>query len=160
MAEEKEMNVYTAEGLKRLQDELAERKTTKAAEIAERLNEARAQGDLSENSEYDDAKEAQAKNETRIKEIESLLKNATVLDDDEILKTKVSLGCKVTIRDEETKEEIEYTLVNENEENIFEDRISDKSPLGMAILGKKKGNVVEVTTPAGSFKYKVVKIGK
>jgi len=89
MAEEKEMNVYTAEGLKRLQDELAERKTTKAAEIAERLNEARAQGDLSENSEYDDAKEAQAKNETRIKEIESLLKNATVLDDDEILKTKV-----------------------------------------------------------------------
>lgn len=160
MAEEKEMNVYTAEGLKRLQDELAERKTTKAAEIAERLNEARAQGDLSENSEYDDAKEAQAKNETRIKEIESLLKNATVLDDDEILKTKVSLGCKVAIRDEETKEEIEYTLVNENEENIFEDRISDKSPLGMAILGKKKGNVVEVTTPAGSFKYKVVKIGK
>ena len=92
MAEE-EKNVYTAEGLKRLQDELAERRTTIAAEISERLNEARAQGDLSENSEYDDAKEAQANNEARIQELVALLKNAEVLGDDEISKTKVSLGC-------------------------------------------------------------------
>ncbi|MBO7426288.1 MAG: transcription elongation factor GreA [Clostridia bacterium] len=160
MAEELEKNVYTAEGLKRLQDELAERKTTIAAEISERLNEARAQGDLSENSEYDDAKEAQAKNEARIQELVALLKNAEVLGDDEISKTKVSLGCTVVVRDEETKTEETYELVNANEEDIFNNRISIESPVGAAIVGKKKGQVVEVTTPAGSFKYKVIKIGK
>ena len=160
MAEELEKNVYTAEGLKRLQDELAERKTTIAAEISERLNEARAQGDLSENSEYDDAKEAQAKNEARIKEIEALHKDAIVLSDDDISKTNVSLGSTVTLRDEETKEEVEYSIVNATEEDIFENRLSVDSPVGKAIVGKKKGQTVTVTTPAGAFKYKIVKIGK
>lgn len=160
MAENEVKNVYTAEGLKRLQDELAERKTTIAAEISERLKEARAQGDLSENSEYDEAKEAQAKNEARVQELIALLKNAEVLADDEISKTKVSLGCTVVIRDEETKEEDTYNLVNANEEDIFSNRISVESPLGQAIKDKKKGQVVEVTTPAGSFKYKIIKIGK
>lgn len=99
MAEENK-NIYTAEGFQRLQDELSDRKTRVTAEITQRLAEARAQGDLSENSEYDDAKDAQAKNEQRIKEIEALLKDAVVLGDDEISKTKVSLGSTVTLRDE------------------------------------------------------------
>ncbi|MCR5527730.1 MAG: transcription elongation factor GreA [Saccharofermentans sp.] len=159
MAEENK-NIYTAEGFQRLQDELSDRKTRVTAEITQRLAEARAQGDLSENSEYDDAKDAQAKNEQRIKEIEALLKDAVVLGDDEISKTKVSLGSTVTLRDEETKEEIVYNLVNENEEDIFSNRLSIKSPVGAAIEGKKKGQVIEVTTAVGTFKYKIVKIGK
>lgn len=159
MADEKS-NVFTSEGFQRLQDELSYLKTTKTAEITERLAEARAQGDLSENSEYDDAKDAQAKNEARIKEIEALLKDAVVLSDDEISKTNVSLGSTVVLRDEETKEEIEYSIVNAQEENIFENRLSIDSPVGKAIDGKKKGSVVTVTTPAGAFKYKIVKIGK
>ena len=159
MADEKN-NVFTSEGFQRLQDELSYLKTTKTAEITERLAEARAQGDLSENSEYDDAKDAQAKNEARIKEIEALLKDAVVLSDDEISKTNVSLGSTVVLRDEETKEEVEYSIVNAQEENIFENRLSIDSPVGKAIDGKKKGSVVTVTTPAGAFKYKIVKIGK
>jgi transcription elongation factor GreA len=159
MAEENS-KVFTSEGFQRLQDELSYLKTTKTAEITERLAEARAQGDLSENSEYDDAKDAQAKNEARIKEIESLLKDAVVLSDDDISKTNVSLGSTVLLRDEETKEEVEYSIVNANEEDIFENRLSVDSPVGKAIVGKKKGATVTVTTPAGAFKYKIVKIGK
>ena len=159
MAEENS-KVFTSEGFQRLQDELSYLKTTKTAEITERLAEARAQGDLSENSEYDDAKDAQAKNQARIKEIESLLKDAVVLSDDDISKTNVSLGSTVLLRDEETKEEVEYSIVNANEEDIFENRLSVDSPVGKAIVGKKKGATVTVTTPAGAFKYKIVKIGK
>ena len=158
MAEENK-NIYTAEGFQRLQDELSDRKTRVTAEITQRLAEARAQGDLSENSEYDDAKDAQAKNEQRIKEIEALLKDAVVLGDDEISKTKVSLGSTVTLRDEETKEEIQYEIVNAKDADIFSNRISQDSPVGKAIIGKKKGNVIEVTTVAGAFKYKIIKIG-
>ncbi len=153
-------NTYTQEGYQKLLDELSERKTKITAEITQRLAEARAQGDLSENSEYDDAKDAQAKNEARIKEIEAILKDADVLSDDEISKTKISLGSTFDLRDEETKEVETYVLVNANEEDIFENRLSKDSPLGVAILGKKKGNVVEVSTNAGTFKYKIMKIGK
>lgn len=160
MAEDKNKIIYTAEGFKKLQDELSERQTIIASEISERLNEARAQGDLSENSEYDEAKEAQAKNEARIQELTALLKNAEVLADDEISKTKVSLGASVVLRDEETKEEMTYTLVSANEENIFENKLSIASPVGKEIDGKKKGQVVEVTTQVGTFKYKIIKIGK
>ena len=157
---EQENNAFTVEGLKRLQDELANRKTTLSAEISERLREARAQGDLSENSEYDDAKEAQAKNESRILELEDMLKDARVIEEDEISKTKVSLGSGVLVRDEETGAEEFYSLVNPNEENIFMNLISIESPVGQAILGKKKGQIVEVSTPVGTLKYKIVKIGK
>lgn len=159
MAEEKR-NIYTQEGFQKLQDELSERKTTITADITRRLEEARAQGDLSENSEYDDAKDAQAKNEARIKEIEALLKDAEVLSDDEISKTKISIGSKVTLRDENSKDEEVYTLVNPNEEDIFENKLSTESPVGKAIQGKKKGQTVEVTTNAGVFKYKIIKIEK
>ncbi|MDD3959547.1 MAG: transcription elongation factor GreA [Clostridiaceae bacterium] len=157
---ENEKNAFTVEGLKRLQDELAERKTVKAAEISERLKDARGQGDLTENSEYDDAKEAQAKNEARIMELEEILKNARVIDEEEISKTKVTLGSLVTLRDEETKEETQYSLVNPNEGDIFMNRISSDSPVGQAIHGKKKGQIVDVQTTKGTYKYKIVKIGK
>ena len=159
MAEENQKIQFTVEGMKRLQDELEERKTVISGQIAEQLKEARAQGDLSENSEYDDAKDAQAKNEARIMEIEEILKNAEVIDESEISKTKISLGSKVTLRDEETKEEIQYEIVNAKDADIFSNRISQDSPVGKAIIGKKKGNVIEVTTVAGAFKYKIIKIG-
>jgi len=159
MAEEKK-NKFTRAGYDELQEELSNRKTTIKAEIAARIEEARAQGDLSENSEYDDAREAQAKNEARIHEIEELLKNAEVSDDDEVLKTVVSFGSTVTLRDLQSKEEETYTIVGQNEENFFENRISEESPVGAAIMGKKKGNTVEVVTPLGNLKYKIIKIGK
>ncbi|MBR2295325.1 MAG: transcription elongation factor GreA [Clostridiales bacterium] len=159
MAEEEKIKL-TQQGFQDLQDELSERKTTKKAEIEARIAEARAQGDLSENSEYDEAKDEQAKNEARIREIEFTLKNAEILADDEISKTIVTTGGKVTIRDEETKEEIEYTMVNEKEQDIFMNKISMDSPIGKAIAGKKKGQVVEVTTAVGTYKYKIVKISK
>jgi len=160
MADIEKTTAFTVEGLKRLQDELGERKTVISAEISERLKEARAQGDLSENSEYDDAKEAQAKNEARILELEDILKDAVVIDEAEISKTQVSLGSVVLLRDEETKEEVKYSLVNANEGDIFQQRISTDSPVGKAIMGKKKGQVVEVQTVAGTFKYKILKIGR
>ncbi|MBO4926773.1 MAG: transcription elongation factor GreA [Clostridiales bacterium] len=160
MAEENQKIQFTVEGMKRLQDELEERKTVISGQIAEQLKEARAQGDLSENSEYDEAKDAQAKNEARIMEIEEILKKAEVIDDSEISKTKISLGSKVTLRDEETKEEIMYELVNAKDADIFSNRISQDSPVGKAIVGKKKGQVIEVQTVAGAFKYKIIKIGE
>ena len=159
MAEENQKIQFTVEGMKRLQDELEERKTVISGQIAEQLKEARAQGDLSENSEYDEAKDAQAKNEARIMEIEEILKNEEVIDESEISKTKISLGSKVTLRDEETKEEIQYEIVNAKDADIFSNRISQDSPVGKAIIGKKKGQVIEVTTVAGAFKYKIIKIG-
>ena len=159
MAEENQKIQFTVEGMKRLQDELEERKTVISGQIAEQLKEARAQGDLSENSEYDEAKDAQAKNEARIMEIEEILKNAEVIDESEISKTKISLGSKETLRDEETKEEIQYEIVNAKDADIFSNRISQDSPVGKAIIGKKKGQVIEVTTVAGAFKYKIIKIG-
>lgn len=150
----------TYEGIKKLQEELENRKTVVAADIADRLKEARALGDLSENSEYDDAKNAQAENEVRIMEIEATLKNAKVIDEDDISKTKVTLGALIKIRDEETKEEIDYILVGNKEEDIFNNRISSESPVGAAIIGKKKGQIVDVRTPVGILRYKIVKISK
>lgn len=150
----------TYDGIKKLQEELDQRKTTVAAEISERLKDARALGDLSENSEYDDAKTAQAENEMRIMEIESTLKNAKLIEEDEISKTKVSLGAVVKIRDEETQEEMEYLLVGNKEQDIFSNKISSDSPVGAAIIGKKKGQLVDVRTPSGILRYRIVKISR
>ncbi len=150
----------TYDGIKKLQDELEHRKTVVAAEIAERLKEARSLGDLSENSEYDDAKNAQAENEMQIMEIESTLKKARVIDEEEISKTKVTLGAKIKIRDEESREEMEYVLVSNKEEDIFNNKISSDSPLGSAIVGKKRNQVVDVNTPMGVLRYKIMKISK
>lgn len=150
----------TYAGVKELQEELENRKNTVAAEIAERLKEARALGDLSENSEYDDAKEDQAKNQARIMEIEDILKNAKVIEDEQIGKKEVTLGSLVTIEDVEYNETFEYIVVSAKEEDIFKNKISSESPVGQAILGKKKGSVVEVKTPSGILKYKILKIDK
>ena len=150
----------TYDGVKKLQDELDQRKTVTAAEISARLKEARALGDLSENSEYDDAKTAQAENEMRIMEIEAILKNAKIIDEDEISKTKVTLGAVIKIRDEETLEEMEYLLVGTKEQDIFSNKISSDSPVGAAIIGKKRGQIVDVRTPAGILRYRIVKISK
>ncbi len=150
----------TYDGIKQLQEELDQRKLTIAANISERLKEARALGDLTENSEYDDAKTAQAENEMRIMEIESILKNARLIDENEISNTQVSLGALVKIRDEETAEEMEYLLVGTKEQDIFRNKISSESPVGAAIFGKKKGQTVDVSTPMGILRYKIIKISK
>ncbi|MGI6091295.1 MAG: transcription elongation factor GreA [Saccharofermentanales bacterium] len=150
----------TYQGIKEFQQELEERKTVIAAEIAERLKDARALGDLTENSEYDEAKTAQAENEMRILEIENILKHAKVIGDEEISQDVVTLGGQVTIRDLETGEDMEYVVVSFQEEDIFSNRISSESPVGSAILGKKKGNTVTVKTPAGMLEYKIMKISK
>ncbi|HHU07165.1 MAG TPA: transcription elongation factor GreA [Clostridiaceae bacterium] len=150
----------TYQGIKDFQQELEERKTVIAAEIAERLKEARALGDVSENSEYDDAKTAQAENEMRILEIESILKNATVIGDEDISQEEVTLGGYVRIRDMETGEDLEYMVVSSQEEDIFNNRISSDSPVGSAILGKKKGSTVTVKAPTGMLKYKIMDIKK
>ncbi len=150
---------FTLEGINRLKDELERRKVEDRSEIAERIRVARSFGDLSENSEYDEAKMAQAMNESRIQELENLLKNAKLIEEEDISKTRIALGGKVTLQDLETKEETEYTLVSSKEEDIFENRISTDSPVGAAIVGKKKGQTVNVATPSGMIKYKIVKIG-
>jgi transcription elongation factor GreA len=157
-----EKNVYemTYEGIRKLEEELEKRKVENRTEIAERIKQALSFGDISENSEYDDAKNAQGENEARIIAIEGILKNSKLIDEDEISKTKVTIGAKIKIRDEETGEDNDYTLVSEKEANIFENKISTDSPIGNAIVGKKKGQVVEVKTPTGTLKYRIVKISK
>lgn len=150
----------TYEGIKELQDELEERKTQRAAEIATRLKEARALGDLSENSEFDDAVAAKEENDVRIMEIENILKNAKVIEQKKISKTRVSLGGQVVICDEETGEEETYVLVSAKEADIFAGKISNESPVGAAIQGKQKGDVVEVKTPSGMLRYRIVKIDR
>ncbi|MHB8961618.1 MAG: transcription elongation factor GreA [Saccharofermentanales bacterium] len=157
-----ESKIYemTFEGIKKLEDELELRKVETRSEIAERIKQALSFGDISENSEYDDAKNAQGENEARIIEIENILKHSKVIEDDEISKTKVKIGAVVKIRDEETGVETSYTLVSSKEANMFENKISTDSPVGNAILGKSKNQVVDVKTPSGTLKYRIVKISK
>ena len=148
----------TRAGLHELQAELEDRKTRVAAEVSERLKEARAFGDISENSEFEEATQAKADNEIRIHEIETILKNATVIEEKGISKTKVSLGGQVRLRDEENGEEETYLIVGAKEEDIFSGKLSNESPVGAALIGKQKGQVVEVKTPAGMLKYKILDI--
>ena len=154
MAEEKN-NVFTSDGFKRLQDELSERKTTITAEITARLEEARGQGDLSENAEYDAAKDEQRDIEARIEEIEKILKNAEVVTDEHDTKN-INIGWTVTLLDVEFDEEVEYKIVGSTEANSLKGKISNESPVGKAILGHKKGDTVTVETEAGEFQYKIL----
>lgn len=148
----------TLNGINELKEELENRKTTISEQIAERLKEARSLGDLSENSEYDDAKEAQAANEGRIAEIEAILKNAKVIDDSDISVTEVSLGSQVKLLDVEMDEEEKYILVGASEENLSAGKLSGESPVGAAIMGHRKGDTVDVKTPAGILQYKILQI--
>ena len=147
----------TAEGLKKLEEELAQRKGPIREEIVERLKEARAQGDLSENSEYDQAKEDQGKNESRIVELELMIKTAVIIDTSSSGKEGiVSLGCTVILKDVETGEEETYTVVGTTEADPFNNKISNESPVGTAILGKKIHDVVVANTPAGELSYEIL----
>ena len=151
--------ILTAEGLEKLKDELAQRKGVIREEIVERLKEARAQGDLSENSEYDQAKEDQGKNEGRIIELEQMIKTATIIDDSASKDAGVvSLGSTVILEDMETGEQETYTIVGTTEADPFENRISNESPVGKALIGRKVNDVVDVETQAGILKYKVLEI--
>lgn len=156
---EKEV-VLTYEGLKKLEEELDYLKTTKKKEVAERIKEARGFGDLSENSEYDDAKNEQAEVEARIITIENMLRNAKVISDDDIDSKTVQIGNKVTVLDIEMNEEIEYTIVGATEVDVMNNKISNESPMGEALIGKKKGAKVKVLAPIGEIEYKIVNITK
>jgi len=156
---EKEV-ILTYEGLKKLEDELAYLKTTKKIEVAERIKEARGFGDLSENSEYDDAKNEQAEVESRINVIENMLRNAKVVSDDEVDLKTVGIGNKVKVLDIEFNEEIEYTIVGSTEVDVMNNKISNESPMGVALMGKKKGAKVKVNAPAGELEFKILEITK
>lgn len=148
----------TAEGLKKLESELDELKTVKRKEVAERIKQALAFGDISENSEYDEAKNEQAQLEERIAKLEGVLRNAKLIDEDDISTDVVSVGSKVVVNDLEYDEEMEYTIVGSAEANPFEGKISNESPVGSALLGRKTGETVEVQVPDGVIKYKIVTI--
>ncbi len=156
---EKEV-VLTYEGLKKLEEELEYLKTTKKKEVAERIKEARGFGDLSENSEYDDAKNEQAEVEARIITIENMLRNVKVISDEDIDLKTVQIGNKVKVLDVEMNEEIEYTIVGATEVDIMNNKISNESPMGMALIGKKKGASVKVDAPMGEIEYKILSISK
>jgi transcription elongation factor GreA len=148
----------TFEGLKKLEEELDKLKTVRRKEVAERIKQALAFGDISENSEYDEAKNEQAQLEERIAKLESMLRNAKLIDDDEISTEIVTLGSKVVVKDLEYDEEMEYTIVGSAEADPFNGKISNESPVGSALLGKKKGDIVEVQVPDGSIKYEIISI--
>lgn len=150
--------VLTYDGLKKLEEELNQLKTVKRKEVAQKIKEARAQGDLSENAEYDAAKEEQAEVESRIAELEKLLKNATVIDEDEIEYDKVNIGCKVKLLDIEFDEEVVYTIVGSTEADPIKGLLSNESPVGEALLGAKVGDTVVAEAPNGEMEFKVLDI--
>lgn len=155
MAEEKK-NLLTRAGLNKLENELHNLKVNKRQEIAEKIKEAREQGDLSENAEYDAAKDEQREIEERIVAIESLLKNAEVVDDAE--EGTINIGCKVKLFDKEFDEEVEYMIVGSTEANSLQGKISNESPVGMALLRHRVGDEVTVETQAGVLEYKVLSV--
>ena len=155
MAEEKK-NLLTRAGLNKLENELHNLKVNKRQEIAEKIKEAREQGDLSENAEYDAAKDEQREIEERIVAIELLLKNAEVVDDAE--EGTINIGCKVKLFDKEFDEEVEYMIVGSTEANSLQGKISNESPVGMALLHHKVGDEVTVEAQAGVLEYKVLSV--
>ena len=157
MADNKK-HILTYAGLKKYEEELSDLKVNRRKEVAQKIKEAREQGDLSENAEYDAAKDEQRDIEARIEELEKLLKNAEVVVEDEIELDKISVGCKVKLHDVEDDEDCEYQIVGSTEANSLQGKISNESPVGRALLGKKTGEMVEVETPAGAFQYKILDI--
>ena len=157
--EEKEV-ILTQEGYDNLDKELNYLKTEKRAEIAERIKVALGFGDLSENSEYDEAKTAQAENEVKIAELENKLRHAKIIDEKEIDTDTVQIGNTVKVLDIEFNEKVEYTIVGSTEVNLAENKISNESPLGEALLGAKKNETVDVNAPAGVMQYKILDIKK
>lgn len=157
--EEKDV-ILTQEGFDKLEQELNYLRTEKRSEIAERIKVALGFGDLSENSEYDEAKNAQASNEIKIAELENKLRYARIIDESEIDTKTVQVGNKVKVLDMEYNEELEYTIVGSTEVDLSQNKISNESPIGAALLGAKKNQIVEANTPAGMLKFKVLSIKK
>ena len=157
--EEKDV-ILTQEGFDKLEKELNYLRTEKRAEIAERIKVALGFGDLSENSEYDEAKNAQAENEAKIAEYENKVRHAKIIDEKDIDTEIVQIGNTVKVLDIEFDEKVEYTIVGSTEVNLAENKISNESPLGAALLGAKKNQTIEVNAPAGIMKYKVLAITK
>ena len=151
-------NILTYAGLKQREDELQDLKVNRRKEIAQKIKEAREQGDLSENAENDAAKDEQRDIEARIEQLENLLKNVEVVVEDEIDLESISVGCKVKVMDLEYDEEMEFTIVGSTESNSLQNRISNESPVGRELLGKKVGDIVAIDTQAGKMEYEVLEI--
>ena len=159
MAKAKQM-LYTKEGFEALVAELKERQTVKREEIKEAIATARSFGDLSENSEYDAARNEQAQNESRILELQALIDNALIIDETKIDSSVVSIGSTVKVFDTDLDEEVEYNIVGSNEVDPFAGKISDQSPIGHALMGKPAGSEVLVSTPAGTITMKVLEVSR
>ena len=157
---ESKKNILTYTGLKQLEDELQELRVVRRQEVAEKLKEARAQGDLSENAEYDAAKDEQRDIEARIEELENILKNAEVVVETEVDADKINIGCVVKLFDFEFDEELDFSIVGTTEANSLKNKISNESPLGAALIGKKVGDVIKVETQMGEVEYKVISISR
>ena len=155
---ESKKKLLTYEGLKRLEEELENLKVVRRKEVAGKIKEAREQGDLSENAEYDAAKDEQRDIEARIEEIDDILKNAEVIVEDEIDVAKINVGCKVTLFDFEENDEVSYQIVGSSEANSLRRKISNESPIGSALIGKTINDVIEVETLSGVLKFKVLEI--
>ena len=151
-------HILTYAGLKQYEDELQNLKVVRRKEVAQKIKEAREQGDLSENAEYDAAKDEQRDIELRIEELEKLLKNAEVVVEEEIDVNKINIGCKVKLLDVEYDEEMEFYIVGSTEANSLQNKISNEAPVGRALIGKSVGDVVDVETQAGIIQYKVLEI--
>ena len=155
---EAKKTILTYTGLKQLENELEELKVVKRKEVAAKIKEAREQGDLSENAEYDAAKDEQRDIEARIDELENILKNVEVVDEDEVATDKINVGCTVLVYDRDFEEEMEFKIVGSTEANSLAGKISNESPVGKALVGKSVGEVVAVETQAGIIEYEVLKI--
>lgn len=156
MADKK--NLISEKGVKRLEDELQELRTVRRKEIAQKIKEAREQGDLSENAEYDAAKDEQKEIEARINELEEILKNAEVVRSDEVGKDKVNIGCVVTVKRLDSGDVQTFKMVGSTEADFLNNKISNESPIGSAMMGAKLGEIVEAETPSGSFKMEILEI--
>jgi transcription elongation factor GreA len=158
MADKK--NILTYEGLRLLEEELQDLKVNRRKEVAQKIKEAREQGDLSENAEYDAAKDEQRDIEARIEEIDKILKNAEVVVEDEVEVDVINIGCKVKILDLEYNDEMEYKIVGSTEANSLKGKISNESPVGSALLGARVGDTINVDTHSGVIQYKILEIQK
>ena len=155
---EEKKNLLTYAGLKKLEEELHDLKVVKRKEVAGKIKEAREQGDLSENAEYDAAKDEQRDIETHIDELEEILKNAEVVQDNNTDKDAIKMESVVKLHDVEYDEDIEYVIVGSSEADSLNNKISNESPLGAAMLGKKVGDTVKVEAPAGVIEYKIISV--
>lgn len=155
---EEKKNILTYSGLKKLEDELEDLKVNQRKMIAQKIKEAREQGDLSENAEYDSAKDEQRDIELRIEDIEKILKNVEVVDESEAETDRINIGCRVQIKDMEYNDILDYSIVGSTEANSLEGKISNESPVGKALIGARIGDVVEVEAPSGSVKFEILAI--